>query len=332
MEIRKFFQNMWSTKDYEMNFFIKYCSLNAIVEYLNDGYELNQEQNEKLKQVISVNHRYPTDIEKLVQSNIPEKFIHYVIIENLKSAIIGNDKEDQLKNAPLTKEWLLKQGNNKIASNFAKNWMESFQYLVEHKTSSEDTRKKIEQIKEFKNQMIYLPIQDKNQLLDFINNKAMKYSGFYLNKTQYNIKPELETISQMLQQSHIKKIQEETSMSKLIKILSEQNEQLVTQQLSKINELYEQLVQGFNEMDTNKKTNILNLYNKHLLSGINQYLRIKPETRRVEINKKIAESLIVENIQCVGEVFELNLKQLQEEKLMKLSAKTEYFSQIKKQW
>lgn len=328
-EIKNFFNNLWSSKDYEMNFFIEYNSINAIVEYLNDGYILNEEQNHKLKKVLVANNTYNSNMEELVQTNLPEKYIFHVLAEPQNNIFVN---KEELNKMPYVKEWLIKQSDTKIAKVLVSNWIENFQYLLENKGSRDEIRNEITQLEKISEYFSYLPNGDKNNLIDFISNKLPKYSSTVLNRTQLEIQPELNNLIRLINQSMNKKVIEEKSISNLLKTLCNQDEGEVLTALENVHQQYEVLLVEFNDMDKMKKTALLNLYNKHLISGINQYLDIKKEIRIKLVKDKTAKEMVLENIQCVKEVFNNHLQLLNEEKLMKLSAKTEYFSQIKKQW
>lgn len=328
-EIKNFFTNLWSSKDYEMNFFIEYNSINAIVEYLNEGYILNEDQNDKLKKVLVANNTYQSKWEELVQTNLPEKYIFHVLAESQNNIFIN---KEELNKMPYVKEWLIKQSDTKIAKALVSNWIESFQYLLSHKGNSEEIRNKITQLEKINEYFSYLPNGDKNNLIDFISNKVPKYASTVLSRTQLEIQPELNNLLKLINQSVNKKVIEEKSINNLLKTLSQQGEGEVLTALENVHQQYEILLIEFNDMDKMKKTALLNLYNKHLISGINQYLDIKKEIRIKFVKDKTAKEMVLENIQCIKEVFDNHLQLLNEEKLMNLSAKTEYFSQIKKQW
>lgn len=327
-EIKKFFSSILSDEYREMDFFIEYNSINAVIEYLNNGYVLNADQNDKLKKVLIANNNYKNNIEELINSNLPEKYIFHVLAESQKNVFIN---KEELNQRPDIKEWLMKKSDTKIAQILISNWMESFQYLWENKENKEQIKNKITQLKELNEYFSYLPGEDKNNLIKFISNKISKQSSLILNR-KLIIKEDLTHLLKLIQQSENKNIIEKDTMTDILKNLSEQGEKEIVIKLEKIQQQYGVLLVEFNDTDKIKKTALSNLYEKHLISIVSQYLDIKKETRNKLVKEKTARDMLLENIQYVEEVGESYLQLLNENKLMDLSAKKEYFSQIKKQW
>lgn len=326
--MKDFFSHLWSSKDEEMNFFIEYNSINAVVEYLNNGYVLNKEQNNTLRKVLLANNRHNSDVEELIHTGLPEQYIFYVL-ENLHIDIFV-DKE-QLDKVPVIKNWLLKKSDTHIAENLIFNWIEDCQSLMDDKVSLNDLNKKIEQLEKLNEYLVFLNESDINNLIDFVGDKLSNYYSKTLKRKKSDIDPQIVSLLKIIKESGYKKTEEKT-VTKILNNLQNQEEKEIYKELELVSQKYETLIMDFDETDKIKKNDLLNLFNKYLLEGINQYLDIKKEIRTKRIKEKTAQEMILENIYAVKEVLDNYLKLANEEKLMKLSAKTEYFSQIKKQW
>lgn len=327
MNIKDFFYKLLDKKEYEIDVFLDSYSLNVVIEYVNDGYVLTKKQDKKLKEILCANILYQKDIEKLIDKNLPEKYKYFILAENFIK--VFKDSENTVTNMPNTEQWLLKQTNNQIGQNLMVYWKESFLSVIESNKQTE-IDKKIQQLKDFEKYVLLLNETDKKDISDFINSQAKKLTSFF--KNQSHTKEDLESLAMYVDNLQIKKNVYVNSLTEIIKTLKPQDENKVVVELENIEEKYKILFSEFKDMDKNKRNSIMDLYNKYLINGLKQYIEIKPAIRIKAINNKTAQSIMLENIIEIKNIFDIEVKIIQEQKLMTLSSKSEYFNQLKKQW
>lgn len=327
MNIKDFFYKLLDKKEYEIDVFLDSYSLNVVIEYVNDGYVLTKKQDKKLKEILCANILYQKDIEKLIDKNLPEKYKYFILAENFIK--VFKDSENTVTNMPNTEQWLLKQTNNQIGQNLMVYWKESFLSVIDSNKQTE-IDKKIQQLKDFEKYVLLLNETDKKDISDFINLQAKKLTSFF--KNQSHTKEDLESLAMYVDNLQIKKNVYVNSLTEIIKTLKPQDENKVVVELESIEEKYKILFSEFKDMDKNKRNSIMDLYNKYLINGLKQYIEIKPAIRIKAINNKTAQSIMLENIIEIKNIFDIEVKIIQEQKLMTLSSKTEYFNQLKKQW
>lgn len=327
MNIKDFFYKLLDKKEYEIDVFLDSYSLNVVIEYINDGYVLTKKQDKKLKEILCANILYQKDIEKLIDKNLPEKYKYFILAETFIR--VFKDSENTVTNMPNTEQWLLKRTNNQIGQNLMVYWKESFISVIESNKQTE-INKKIQQLKEFEKYILLLNDKDQKDISDFINQQAKKSTSFF--KNQSHIKEDLESLAMYVNNLQTKNYVYVNSLTEIIKTLSPQDENKVVVELENIEEKYKILFSEFKDMDKNKRNSVMDLYNKYLINGLKQYIKIKPAIRIKVINNKTAQSIMLENIIEIKNIFDIEVKTIQEQKLMTLSSKSEYFNQLKKQW
>lgn len=328
IEIKNYFYHTVSKKEYEMNIFLDSFSLNLVIDYLQEGYVLNNKQEQKLKQTLLANILYESSMENLLQDGLPDKYIYFLLSEKF-SQIFKN--KDKLNNLPNVKQWLLKQTEKNVAKSLVKNWMDNFDFYEKEKINSE-IDKKINHLKDLSDYIMLLNDEDKKELVGFINNKAQKFSHRIFNKNVSENQEKLENLALYIEKIKNVSVDKYNNFSEIVKTLNEQKEDNVLYLLEATIQQYHAIMPELKDMDKIKRNAIMDLYGKHLLSSLGQYIEIKPQLRTKIINNKSAEKLILENITEVKNILDIQVQQLHEQKLMTLSAKSEYLSQLKKQW
>lgn len=326
-KIKLFFESILSKEQSNINTFIDLYAVDAVVHCINDGYVLNKKEEKKFIDILLANNVAQWDIEKLIVKGLPDKYIYNVLAENYPK--LFENKKEENRHMPKTEQWLLQKTDSQIAINLVTNWMDNFEHVLASK-KSEDIDNKIQQLKSYEHYIVLLTEHDKHQLVDFIKKTHKHSKSFLFNQSDLkNSLHGLITTIDNLQQTNNTKL---SSFVDILKKLTEQNEIDIIQSLEKINEQYQVLFSEFNNMDKIKRNAVMDLYNKHLVNGLNQYLEISHKYRIKNINKKTAQSIMLENINEIKAIFEIEIQNIQEEKLMKLSSKSEYLSQLKKQW
>lgn len=331
IQIKQIFNNLVVANYSDMDYFIKYNSILAISEKIKEGYILDESQEYTLNNSLKVNYNYSSLFENLFKSNLPEKYIYAVFFENASELLLN--KKDDIYCLPLTKNWLSKQDKKILSIEFSKHWIQSLNILLKMNENKEVIHKKIKQINIFKEYLDYLPKENKSELLNFVMNLLKKSSFFHSNLKDEQ--SDIKSIISLIEKSDTKKEESVNSIKEILFQLKEQNENKVLELLTEINNKFNSIFEDNKIIDIMKKESLTKLYNTHLASNLNQYLNIKKQLRVEKGFNKVlgtAQDLMIETLVDVKTLFELVVKEINEDKLISLSSKKEYFTQLKKQW
>lgn len=333
IQIKNFFGSLMTANYNDMDYFIQCNSLLVISEKMKEGYILDESQEYALNSVLKINHTYFSQFEKLFKSNLPEKYIYGAFFENGSQILLNKEVDGNSHCLPLTKDWLVKQDKKILAIEFSKHWMQSVELMLKMSDDKQLIHKKINQIKTYQEFLDYLSKENKNELLEFVINLSKKSNSFYSNLEDE--RSEINSIIVLIQKSDTKKEEQLNSIQKISFQLKEENEIKVWELLTEVNQQFNTIFVDIKDMDMMKKESLMKLYHVHLVSNLNQYLHIKKELRtqkNVVKQLETAQDLISETLVEVKKIFEVVTKEINEDKLMSLSSKNEYFTQLKKQW
>lgn len=331
IEIKNFFTKLLDKEYSDMNYLIQYDSILAISEKIKEGYSFDTEQEYFLTENLKRQYKYFAEIEKLFKSNIPEKYVYGVIFENCSETLFA----DPFKNkylGELTKDWLIKQNQKSLSIKFSEHWVTSFSLLLKNNPDDSSMVKKIEQFNTYKDYVSFIPENNKKQLLKFINSASNHLS--ISNKD--TIKKSLNKIQILIETSNntnneVSKDFNNDNQKYLIQ-LKEENEINVLNIVIEINTNFQSIIKDMDNIDTLKKESLLILYDNHVNKILKHYLSIKKELRTKILKENNSEDLILGVLKDINNIFVSELKDINEFKLMSLSSKKEYFSQLKKQW
>lgn len=331
IEIKNFFTKFLSKEYSDMNYLIQYDSILAISEKIKEGYSFDTEQEYFLTENLKRQYKYFADIEKLFKSNIPEKYVYGVIFENCSEILFA----DPFKNkylGKLTKDWLIKQNQKSLSIKFSEHWITSFSLLLKNNPDDSSMVKKIEQFNTYKDYVSFIPENNKKELLKFIN-----FTSNHLSiSNKDTIKKSLNKIQILIETSNntnneVTKDVNNDNQKYLIQ-LKEENEINVLNIVIEINTNFQSIIKDMDNIDTLKKESLLILQNNHVNKNLKQYLSMKKELRTKIVKEKSSEDLILGVLKDINDIFISTLKDINEAKLMSLSSKKEYFSQLNKQW
>ena len=321
-----------SKEDRNMNHFIRDDFISVVFNKISEGYKLNNKQDYEFKQVLVSNCHNLNELENILKYSPNDKYVYHILFHNFKNLLEDNiNEKKELEKYSLLQDWMFKQNTKSKSSYFFKLWIENMTSYTNSNSGTKIIMDSFQDFQENKELLYYLSNEEKNNLLIYLNTDLTKCIKKFI-KSEYDMTSDINQVIKSIKFSEIKSEDIKINSNDIMLKLKLENEEKIISLLMNVNKQYELIFADIESLEMMRRNNVIKLYNEHLIENLNQYIKIKKETRTILINKSSSQNLMEENIKDVEKVFSTILNELNEQKLNNLSTKKDYLTQLKKQW